>query len=100
MTTTAPAWTLGDKLAKARSVAHLSQSELAAALGIGRRSISRYEEDLHRPTKAVLMAWAQVCGVPYEWLADDTETGHTQGSYQSGWIDEWPGFLARELVLT
>ena len=100
MTTAAPAWTLGDRLTKARSVAHLSQSQLAAALGIGRRSISRYEEDLHRPTKAVLMAWAQVCGVPYEWLADDPETGHTQDEHQSRWIDWSLPFLGRELVLT
>ena len=97
--TDAPTWTLGDRLVKARHVAHMDQHQLAAALGIGRASIVRYEADRHRPTKAVLMAWAQVCGVPYEWLADDPETGHTQGSYQSGWIDRMADYLGRELVL-
>ena len=61
-------WTLGDRLAKARRRNGWSQADLAERLGIGRRSISRYEEDHARPSRAVLIAWAQVTDTPLAWL--------------------------------
>lgn len=75
--TTTPPWTLGDALAKGRRLRHMTQQELAIALGISRRSVSRYEEDQQIPSRAVRMAWAMVCGVPYDWFAteDDSEPG-------------------------
>lgn len=73
-------WTLGERLAKARRRQKWTQTELAARLGIGRRSISRYEDDLAVPSTAVLIAWAQVCDVPYGWLTDSPDTDPvTQG---------------------
>ena len=61
-------WTLGDRLAKARRRHGWNQAEMADRLGISRRSISRYEEDHARPSRAVLIAWAQVTDTPLAWL--------------------------------
>lgn len=64
----APTWTLGDRLVKARNVAGLKQAEMAARLGIGRRSITRYEEGVAIPKRAIILAWSSVTGVPLWWL--------------------------------
>jgi transcriptional regulator with XRE-family HTH domain len=63
-----PSWTLGDRLKKAREFAGLKQPLLASELGIARSSITNYETDRTTPSKAVIMAWALRCGVPYQWL--------------------------------
>lgn len=67
-TTVAPAWTLSDRLRKAREFAGLQQSELANTLGISRNSVSSYEGARSTPRRPVLRTWADVCGVSYEWL--------------------------------
>jgi transcriptional regulator with XRE-family HTH domain len=67
-----PKWTLGDRLTKARTSADLDQAALAQKLGIGRRSLIRYERDEHRPSPAIVIAWAHLTGVPVAWL-DGTE---------------------------
>ena len=64
-----PVFTLGDRLRKAREVADLTQTELASSLGIGRRSVSRYEDGDAMPKRGVVMAWSMATGVPFEWLA-------------------------------
>lgn len=71
--TTELASTPGERLAKARRLAGLTQSDLADELGIGRRSIARYEDDADpaEPSKGILIAWAVVTDVPLHWL----ETG-------------------------
>lgn len=67
-TTTVPVFTLGDRLRKAREVGGLTQSDLASSLGIGRRSVSRYEDGEQVPKRGVVMAWAMATGVPFGWL--------------------------------
>jgi len=69
--TALPAFTLSDRLTKAREHAGLSQEQMAAAMGIGRRSIVRYESGKIPPRPAVI-AWASITGVPLWWL-DDAE---------------------------
>jgi transcriptional regulator with XRE-family HTH domain len=64
-----PVFDMGDRLRKARDAAGLTQTELADALGIGRRSVSRYEDGHQTPKRWIVMAWAEVTGVPFEWLA-------------------------------
>ncbi len=64
-------WTLGERLAKARRRRRWSQQEMADRLGIGRRSIVRYEDDQAIPSLAVVIAWAQVTSVPLSWLLDE-----------------------------
>lgn len=62
-----PTFTLGDRLTKARDWAGLTQEQMANALGIGRRSIVRYESGKVPPRPAVI-AWAAITGVPLWWL--------------------------------
>lgn len=64
-----PEWTIADRLRKARETAHLSQAELAQAIGISRRSVTNYEAGTTLPRRPVLLSWAMVTGVRREWLA-------------------------------
>jgi transcriptional regulator with XRE-family HTH domain len=66
--------TPGERFLKARRVAGLDQTDMAEQLGIGRRTITRIENDETMPKRGLAMAWAQVTGVPLEWL----ETGGTE----------------------
>jgi transcriptional regulator with XRE-family HTH domain len=63
-----PAWTLGDRLSRARRHAELTRGELAQKLDIGRNSVGRYESDERMPTRAVIYGWALVTGVAIGWL--------------------------------
>jgi transcriptional regulator with XRE-family HTH domain len=64
-----PVWTAGDRFRKAREDAGLTQTELADAIGVDRKTISAYElDDRKRPMKMVVAAWAMRCGVPVSWL--------------------------------
>lgn len=76
-------WTLGERLAKARRLKGWNQTELAQNLGIGRRSISRYEDDIAVPSRAVLIAWAEVTGVPFGWLQGPSLMGTHIGRYRT-----------------
>lgn len=70
LTAARPAFTLPDRLRKAREFAGLEQSELAARTHISRNTIGSYEGGKVRPKMAYLMLWAQACGVDLEWLLD------------------------------
>lgn len=74
-----PKWTLGDRLTKARTAAGLDQAVLAQRLGIGRRSLIRYERDEHRPSAAIVIAWAHLTGVPVAWLDGEPEPPARKG---------------------
>ncbi len=65
---TEPVWTLADRLRKARSLTGKTQEALAAAIHVDPNTVSNAERGAHRPTEIVLHQWAEVCGVPYEWL--------------------------------
>lgn len=54
---------------------------MAQRLGIGRRSIVRYEDDQAAPSQAVLIAWSSVTDVPLEWLEGSTVTGTALEGY-------------------
>ena len=76
--------TLGERMVKARNVAHLTQKDMAHRLGIGARSIINYEADAHPPTRAVLIAWAWVTGVPLAWLEGEEPTEGTDTTPATG----------------
>jgi transcriptional regulator with XRE-family HTH domain len=63
-----PAWTLGDRLRKARESAGLDQAELAAAIGVSKRSVGAAERGESTPRRHVLIAWAAATGVALGWL--------------------------------
>ncbi len=62
-----PAFIAGDRLRKAREVAHLTQSELAARIGVHRDSIMR-AEGTDSPKYTIIAAYALATGVDFEWL--------------------------------
>ncbi|MCU1617352.1 MAG: Transcriptional regulator, contains XRE-family domain [Frankiales bacterium] len=73
------AFTLGDRLRKARVRSGLDQQELADRIAASRNTVSNYENGHHGkrgPKVMVLRAWAHECGVTYEDLmAPDTSRG-------------------------
>lgn len=91
----APPWTLGDRLTKARKFAGLSQTDLADYLGIARRSITSYENDETRPSRAVLIAWALRCDVPLDWL-EHGERGPDSPASQGKRSSRCTALLARQ----
>lgn len=73
------AFTLGDRLRKARVRSGLDQQQLADQMATSRNTVSNYENGHHGkrgPKVMVLRAWAHACGVTYEDLmGPDTNTG-------------------------
>ena len=66
-----PAFTIGDRLRKAREFAGLDQGQLADAMGVSRKTISNNEGGGVKPRTIVVRAWALATGVDVTWL----ETG-------------------------
>lgn len=60
---------LGDRIARARKHAGLSQTELGKAFDRTRSAVSQWESETTEPTPANLRAIAVKCGVDYDWLA-------------------------------
>lgn len=73
-----PSWTLGDRIAKARSHAGLEQIEVAEACGVSRALVSRWERDQSDPGVGKLQALADLTGVDIAWLVD---AGSLTGSF-------------------
>lgn len=63
-----PAWTLADRLRKARIHAGLEQGELADRASLSREAISLAERGKVRPHRATLRLWALATGVSLEWI--------------------------------
>lgn len=65
-----PAWSMSDRLRKARESADMSQTDLGEAMGVARSTVARSEQTgaVRRQT---LITWALATGVPIQWL----ETG-------------------------
>ena len=72
-----PSWSLGDRLRKAREHAKLTQSQLAAQIGIARASVTNYETSRTTPNRPILLSWALQCGVDFGWLAGSPHPGLT-----------------------
>lgn len=68
MTTTAPTWTLCERMAKARRFAGITQIEMAEQLGVNPATINRWEKGTSRVTRADVIAWAFLTGVELGWL--------------------------------
>lgn len=62
-----PAIDLPMRLLIARMSAGMSQTELAAAIGAGRSTVTNYEAG-KTPRKGTVMAWAVATGVDVNWL--------------------------------
>lgn len=69
MTIQTPAWTLGDRLAKSRHGAGLSQQQIADHLLVSRQTVINWEKGHRPPTRRKIEAWARVTNVDPDWLA-------------------------------
>lgn len=65
-----PAFTIGDRLRRARQKVGLEQADFAQEIGVSRGTVSNYEhaEDIASLKKPYLLAWAMRTDVPLEWL--------------------------------
>lgn len=66
-----PAFTIGDRLRKAREKTGLDQGPFADEIGVSRGTVSNYEggrTTQEHMKRAYLMAWAMRADVPLEWL--------------------------------
>lgn len=84
-----PTWTIGDRLAKAREHAGLTQQAMADAMRIGRRSVVRYEQRTD-PPRAVVLAYSKVTGVPVWWIEGRDEPSTGDGGARSTIWDTAP----------
>ncbi len=66
--TAIPAFTVADRLRKAREFVGLDQAELAADIDVSRATIGNYETGRVKPRVIVMKAWALRTGVPLGWL--------------------------------
>lgn len=79
---TPPAWTFGDRVRKARRIAHLSQEGLAQEVGkqlrrsIAASTIASWETDSNQPgyLYPVTEALSAVTGIPADWFNPDPES--------------------------
>lgn len=78
-----PAWTLGDRLRKARTHAGFRQRELGEAIGVSQVSVNKYEHDDATPRRPVLVSWAMATGVALAWLLGDAEVADRKVSAAS-----------------
>lgn len=60
--------TLSEKIKELRTEKGMTQSDLAAATGLAKTSISNYERDRHTPGCAAMNALAAELGVPFSEL--------------------------------
>lgn len=63
-----PAWTLGDRLRKARTLTGLTVAEFAARIGVSDKTVNSAEGDKRAVRPITLNAWANETGVSREWL--------------------------------
>ena len=73
-----PAWTVSDRLRKAREYAGLEQRQLAERSGLSRQTVSNAERGVVTPQRTTMRLWAEVTGVPLSWLVDGVEPAHRQ----------------------
>ena len=69
---------MADRMRKARTSAGLSQADICQRIGISRKSVTNYEQGDTKPLRAILNAWAEVTGVPAEWIEHGTVTRESQ----------------------
>ena len=63
-----PEWDLSDRMRKALRHSAMSVEDMAAYLGVTRRSISNWVNGHVPPSKQTLRLWALRCGVDFNWL--------------------------------
>lgn len=77
---TIPPLTLGWRLQMAMKHADLNALDMAREMEVGRDTVARWLHDETIPHRLFLQAWADRCGVSYEWLTDDSDPKVARGT--------------------
>lgn len=83
-----PTLTTGRRLAWAREDAGITVNQMAARLGIDRRTITRYERGGCRVPEAVLIAYQVICDVPEDFIRGRMDLRQETPLFR--WPDELP----------
>ena len=67
-------WTFEDRLLKSLRASGVGTSEMAEHLGVSRATITNWTSGRTSPTKGMIRAWAQLTGVPFDWLLTGSES--------------------------
>ena len=72
-----PAWTVGDRMAKARESAGKTQAQMGEHFGVKAETISTWENMTRQPKQFndKLRQWAEVTNVSYTWLVTGSGGG-------------------------
>jgi transcriptional regulator with XRE-family HTH domain len=82
-----PSMTTGDRLRRARKAAGISSAQMAKLLSVDPNTISNYENDkTTRYPGTRMRAWAEITGVPVEWLLEGREVASGQAIPGCPWI--------------
>ena len=87
--------TLGARIKQARNQAGISQTRLAALIGLRQPTISDWERDEVEPTRANLRAAAQQLGISPNWLTFGDDRPGDGGETQNG-ESSLPGHFCRD----
>lgn len=97
-----PRFELRHRMHRAMEWANLGPDDMAAEVGRGVTTIRNYLAGRTSPTRAVLIAWAMRCGVPFSWLdtgeepADPPDGNGQVLSGYPGWFRGTPVEVARK----
>jgi transcriptional regulator with XRE-family HTH domain len=77
-------WTWGDRLAKARRLAGLTQTEMAVQVAgrmdksVSKQTISNWENDLNQPRelRTLMRHWSEITGAPLSFLLGMSTSGY------------------------
>lgn len=76
-----PAFTIADRLRKAREIAGYEQGELATVSGISRGTISSAETGKSLPHRSTLALWSAATGVSLEWIENGEAPSESEGAH-------------------
>ena len=90
-TQTLPQWTVSDRLVKARDFAGMTQDDVAASLGMSRRTVIRHEHS-SSPPRWFVLAYAEITKVPADWLmgVDGPDLGGSPSACYGGGVNILP----------
>ena len=80
--------TFADKIKLQREKSHLTQQELADAVGITKRAVNAYENENAIARKSTMRKLAQALHVSYDYLHDENITDPEYGKEKMPYMDE------------
>lgn len=78
-TITVTGLSLAKRLRASRLLADMEQSDIAAAIGVSRQTVSGWEQGRTEPSATYFVRWASVTGQSLEWLAEGVPVHGSEG---------------------